>query len=145
VISSSCEESDYICSSCSAGFCLCGTCLGCPGGCPGSVTQGVSQGVEGTTGGTAGSYGTMESNDNVTYGLGNNDNLGSNAVDVPLLIGLLVAALVLIAIAITVIVLVMKKKLEEEKLAAENNERRPTVDIADRSERYSGLKRKFDQ
>jgi Mg-chelatase subunit ChlD/preprotein translocase subunit YajC len=115
VISSSCDESDYICDSCSEGFCLCGKCQGCPNGCPGEF------GNEDTP---------------------NIDNaLSDNNVNVPLLVGLLVAALVVIAIAIVVIIFVVRKRKQDEQ--AETEEGRQTIDVGDRSERYSGLVRKF--
>jgi len=134
VISSSCEESDYICDSCSVGFCLCGRCLGCPGGCPGDSTNGIEGAIP---------------NDSTPYGL-----IAALAV---------VGGLLVIGAAIAGVIFFMKKKkdapstdvkrdtkeetkrdtVEEEKESKRGT--RESKSLEKRSERYSKLVRKFSE
>jgi len=119
VLSSSCDDSDYICeNTCATGFCLCGTCIGCPGGCPGASTTGT-------------------------------DGVGSKTPDEPVSIGvivaLIIAGVVLLAGAVLAVVFYLKKKKNPTtKTKTKTDEERPnTVEIGERSERFSKVVRKF--
>jgi len=129
VISSSCEESDYICDSCSAGFCLCGRCLGCPGGCPGDDTNGIEGGIP---------------SDTTPYGL-----IAALAA---------VGGLLVIGAAVAGVIFFLKKKkdatptdgkrdTEETKRGTVEEKRntRESKSLDQRSERYSKLVRKFSE
>jgi hypothetical protein len=109
VLSSTCEDSDYICDSCPTGFCICGSCIGCPNGC-------------GETGGII--------------------NGGDAGANVGMIVGLVIAGVVVLAAAITGVIWYMKNR-DKKDTTKEVEERPGTVDIEDRSERYSKLVRKF--
>jgi hypothetical protein len=106
VLASACEDSDYICDSCPTGFCICGSCQGCPGGC------------------------------------GNNDNLAPTETpsSAGLIAGIIIGVAIILAAAIGGVVWYLKRK---KQAPVDDSEKRPTVDIEDRSERYSKLVRKF--
>jgi len=131
IITDSCAESNYMCDSCPTGFCLCGYCQGCFDGCPVSKI-------------TNSPYTTM-TDDNPDDTTKANSLVGGPTTppSIALIVGLSIAGAAVLAGAIAGIAFFLARKNKKVTTNKEVPEKRETVDVPDRSERFSKIVRKF--